>query len=674
VFTWFRFEWGCNLSETEKLSVEELIERYKQARKVRRKYAIKQFLKIKRGAVGVVILITLTTLSLMSSIIAPEPNEFKHAPLSKPAWLRVFDPYAIGDFNLSEINFDSSECIATGLEEAEIDVGKVYEEHNISAFPSLKFEGLYYDESDGKFDPGCGVIRITDITSEEVPEKGRAIISYNFKVKWDKDVVPYAVYFWFAHKFVIDLPPIMDETVEVGPYGAITLNVSYSGSVLPGTKFNFTIVDPEEGDVVRAIVKAGEETRLNKTVKWNAPLIEKINLSNDTKVIIKNLVDRKLKVSVTIEVASGNIYPTKFNIYLNLWNKYYDREMTPEELDAYLREFGVAAPKKELTDSGLLVFPEVSFAGDWVTFGYPSKTFLTAREVYQEPFFQKDNIIIVKIEANMTIMSSYANLRPVFGDKINISWYIDNMVIEIQDKYYGLMGTDKNGRDIFAMIVDGLKISLLVGFIATFANIAIGVTLGLVSGYVGGKTDEVVMRFVDFFMSIPGLPLLMVLSFVFYSMNVDPLIAIIVVLSIFGWAGMARTVRSQVLALRANIYVEAARASGASSFYIIRKHILPGVWPLVLMYLMTGVVGNILAEAGLSFLGILRPNWNSLGKMIQEAAGISAATGGGAGGLGMKAIHWVFFPGFILMLIGYAFYAIGDAYDELINPKRRKRF
>ena len=672
---------GSGMSTRQEISIEELVEKYRKARKVRRMYAIKAFFKIKRGAIGVGILVLLTALSLLSPWIAPEPNKFRHAPYSKPGWMKIFDPNAIGDFNLTEHSFTSQEEISESLDPSQVGIDKLYVHEDIEKIGTMTYNGLRLEEHDGYFDASCAVLEITDNTSLKPITVGKksvnATFGFNIKLKWDKNVPPYAAYLWFAHRFVIGIKPLLNETVRLtqGQKKTFRLDLSeYFNRSLSGVRIhiaNLSEFDPEKGDQLKLTIESGplKDTRILKK-----EFSEIYTISNYTEITVENLGRRAIEILVEITVESGQIYPLTMNLYLNLWNSDENREYTKDELREYLREFQIVPPEEELSDRGLLIHKDISRSSKWVTFGHPIRTYLTGREIYQEPFFQKDNIIIVKIEVSISINPLYAKLRRMFGKTIPIKWYIDNIVVEIQDKYYGLMGTDKDGADIFAKIVDGLKISLLVGFTATFANIAVGVTLGLVSGYMGGKIDEVIMRIVDFFMSIPGLPLLMVLAFVFYSMNVDPLIAIIVVLSIFGWAGMARTIRSQVLALRANIYVEAAKASGASSFYIIRKHILPGVWALCLLYLMVGVVGNILAEAGLSFLGILRPNWNSLGKMIQEAAGISAATGGGAAGLTMRAIHWIFFPGFVLMLIGFAFYAIGDAYDELINPKRRKRF
>jgi len=288
--------------------------------------------------------------------------------------------------------------------------------------------------------------------------------------------------------------------------------------------------------------------------------------------------------------------------------------------------------------------------------------------LYKNTLFTKNAEL--EIRFTLTFRVKDPNSRVAGG----VAVILDDIVLKADSHYYGVFGTDNYGRDIFAMVLAGLKISLFVGIVATIISIVIGGAVGLISGYFGGKIDEVLMRIVDFLMVMPGLPLLITLAFVFTQMGLRPLYALIIVLSIFGWAGMARVIRSQVLSLKTAIYVEAARAAGASSTWIIRKHILPGVWPLVMMYLMTGVVGNILSEAALSFLGVLTPDWPSIGRILQEASVQSVSSGAGVGGGGggaFMAWWWVVFPGLILTLIGLAFYMIGDALLKIFNPKMR---
>ncbi len=681
----------------EELNVEELMKKYREARKVRRKYAIKQFFKIKRGAFGFFIIVSFAILSVLSSIIASNPDEFRHAPLSRPAWLKWTDPNTLReDFVWYESSFETPDAIASNYTNiSEVEPGKVYATYNLTPIKSFRYGGLYhYDE--GCNTTGSASLVIYDDTSIELSSEdvmnqtvivennetvNKTVIynvtyALNLKIEWKEDVPPYIVYLRFAHKLEICMPTIYTYQATIGRSGSISKKFSLGPGISIPARLNISILNPEPGKEISVELSSGDLLITETTTDYI--YIKNLTLQGSLTYTIRNIGTRDLDVNITIwtNFPPEIIYPTKIDFMVNLWNKTANREMTREELKNYLEKFGVIPPEDELTQLGLIVHKDLSKASDWVEMGKITRLSLLARKIYYKPFFQQGNIIIIKLVASTKIQPTprFLQTRNHFTRTVKFKWSIDDINLEAQGKYYGIMGTDDLGRDIAYMIIDGLKISLLVGFVATMANIAIGVTLGLVSGYVGGKTDEIIMRICDFFMSIPGFPLLIVLAFIFYTINMDPLISIIIVLSIFGWAGMARTIRSQVLALRASTYVEAAKASGASSFYIIRKHILPGVWPLVLMYLMVGVVGNILAEASLSFLGVLRPTWHSLGKMIQEASGLTAATGGGGGGLSMDRFHWLFFPGLFLMLIGYAFYAIGDAYDELINPKRRKMF
>jgi len=649
------------------LSIQEIIARYKEVTKTRRRYAIKSFFRIKRGVLGLVILIVLTVLSLASPLIAKNPNARVHAELSKPAWMRVFDPNSFDDFYPLALSFNSeadfqSLLVLTG-----------------SGPSNLKYGGYSIIPS-GYLDYGSLAIHIID-DIEKPAVIGQLPVGVAFFFKWDHKKAPYRVYFDFAHRVDIKIPPFVNETISLAPGEEKVYNLTFKSDNVVFN--NLIVLSFEEKNLIQLVVKNDKGALIcSETLNQSSSFSIKMNTSYNYTIEIINLGEQAAHIDVLIKAQIESIYrASQAVIMMNLYNPMLHNIYSIDELLTYLQvEKKLNVPPQIVRDWGLMQHEGMTTRiGGWFSASSrsslqePPRTLL-APEVYLQAFFEKGNWIAVVIEVDFSVFafSDLAKLRQDLSGDVEIEWCIDNMVIQAQDQYYGLMGTDGEGADIFAKIIDGLKISLLVGFIATFANLLIGVSLGLVSGYIGGKVDEVIMRFVDFMMSIPILPFLLVLSFVFFQMNLDPLLAIIIVLSLLGWAGMARTIRSQVLALKASVYVEAARASGASPFYIVRKHILPGVWPLVLVYLMQGVVANILAEAGLSFLGVLKPNWNSLGKMIQEAAGVSAIGGGGGGGL--RNWHWVFFPGFILMLIGYAFYAISDAYDEIVNPKRRRRF
>jgi peptide/nickel transport system permease protein len=227
--------------------------------------------------------------------------------------------------------------------------------------------------------------------------------------------------------------------------------------------------------------------------------------------------------------------------------------------------------------------------------------------------------------------------------------------------YYGILGTTDKGSDAWSQLVYGTRISLYIGLIAASLSTAAGVAVGLISGYFGGKIDELIMRVVDFLLVIPRLPLLMVLA-AFLGPSVD---TIIIVIAVLGWTGTSRLIRSQVLAEKNKSYVEAARAIGATDTYIIFRHIMPNVTPLLFADITLGVVAAILTESALSFLGLTDPSEPSWGRMLADAQ-IGGAFGNGA--------WWVvIFPGLMITAISLAFTFIGHTLDQVLNPRLRER-
>ena len=177
------------------------------------------------------------------------------------------------------------------------------------------------------------------------------------------------------------------------------------------------------------------------------------------------------------------------------------------------------------------------------------------------------------------------------------------------------LGTDEQGRSVLDLVIQGSQISLLVGFLATAFSMLIGSLVGIVAGYVGGWIEVVLMRFTDWFLVIPFLPLAIVLVAILGR----GLFVIAFVIGITTWPGTARVVRAQVLTLKERPYVERARALGASNSQIVSRHILPNVFPLIFANTILVVAIAIYTEAVLSFLGLGDPFSISWGSILESA-------------------------------------------------------
>ncbi|MDR1731635.1 MAG: ABC transporter permease [Synergistaceae bacterium] len=232
-----------------------------------------------------------------------------------------------------------------------------------------------------------------------------------------------------------------------------------------------------------------------------------------------------------------------------------------------------------------------------------------------------------------------------------------DVFMKIEGGRWGLLGTDQRGRDVAALFVRGIRISLIVGIAATLIATLAGLSLGLLSGYAGGLTDALIMRAVDVLLSIPTLPILMVIA----GLWGKSLWNLVLILSIFSWMGTARTVRSLTLTLRDAPWVEGLRALGAKRNYILFRHLLPEALPLLLANIALGVPGAILAEAGLAFLGLSDPRLPSWGRMLHEAHTFGAFTNG--------AWWMILPPGLGISLICLIFMDIGRRLEERADPR-----
>jgi peptide/nickel transport system permease protein len=256
----------------------------------------------------------------------------------------------------------------------------------------------------------------------------------------------------------------------------------------------------------------------------------------------------------------------------------------------------------------------------------------------------------------MRVEISFKDTKSVTKDVPTVL-YIDDLNFKVYGNSYGLLGTDHEGRDIFSQLVIGARISLFVGLIAAIISVVIGLLVGLISGFAGGLVDELLMRITDALLVIPSLPLMIVMI----AVLTPSIWNLILVIGVLGWMGFARTIRSQTLSIKERAFVEAARASGAGEFHIIRQHVLPNVMSLVYVTLATYVPSAIVSEAALSWLGLFDPNVMSWGKMLHDAQNY------------VQLWWWVVPPGICIALVALSFILIGYAIDDILNPKLRER-
>lgn len=223
-----------------------------------------------------------------------------------------------------------------------------------------------------------------------------------------------------------------------------------------------------------------------------------------------------------------------------------------------------------------------------------------------------------------------------------------------------LMGRDQLGRDVTARIIYGTRVSMLVGLSVVTISSIIGIAVGAFAGYKGGWIDRIVSGFLfNVFLSFPGI-LLAIAMVAFLGPSLKNLI---IALSVIGWVGYARLMRAQVLKVREYDFVTATRALGASDLRILARHILPNSIQPLIVQASLGMAGAILAEAGMSFLGLGVPEpIPSWGKMIDDSREFW-----------FTAPHLFIFPGLMIALAVLAFNFIGDGLREKLDPRQRQR-
>jgi len=219
------------------------------------------------------------------------------------------------------------------------------------------------------------------------------------------------------------------------------------------------------------------------------------------------------------------------------------------------------------------------------------------------------------------------------------------------------MGTDDLGRDTLSRVIHGARVPLLVGFLATATSLALGILIGSLSGYFGGRTDTVLMRATEYVLVVPRF----FLALLVVAMLGTGIMKIVLVIGFLGWPEVARVVRAQFLSFREREFVLAARAIGASHAQVIFREILPNAIPPAVVVASILVARAILLEAGLSFLGLGDPNLISWGSLLSEAQERISAS-----------VWLAIFPGLAISLLVLCVNLFGDGINDVLNPKLRK--
>jgi len=231
-------------------------------------------------------------------------------------------------------------------------------------------------------------------------------------------------------------------------------------------------------------------------------------------------------------------------------------------------------------------------------------------------------------------------------------------------------GTDELGRDMLNLTVHGARISMTIGFLATLITILVGAVIGIVAGYVGGRTDAILIRLTDFFLVLPTFVLAIILAPIildgigpdaeFFGIRAT-LLVIVIVIGLTSWATTARIIRSQVLSVKERMFVDRARVIGSGPGRIMRRHIFPNVVNLIVAHTVLTFATAVFTETTLSFIGLgdpFQPSWGEI---------LNSAQSSGAPGLG--AWWYIAPPATCVVLVVLGFTLVGNALDDVLNPK-----
>jgi len=292
-----------------------------------------------------------------------------------------------------------------------------------------------------------------------------------------------------------------------------------------------------------------------------------------------------------------------------------------------------------------------------------NKEVLMDLELESRSLFQDAKVRFLKNKAAVfsLVVVAVIVLMVLFGHSLSaysyedIDW--DNMLVGPSFETGHYFGTDDLGRDIFVRTLQGGKISLMVGIMGALVAVFIGVIYGATAGFIGGRTDNIMMRFVDILASFPFM-FFVILLVTFFGRNIG---FIFVAIGMVSWLDIARIVRGQTLGLKEKEFIEAAHVSGTSNAKIVRKHIIPNVIGIVVVYATLLIPNMIIFESFLSFLGLgVQEPDTSWGALVNEGSKV------------MDIAFWqLIYPGLFLVVTLFCFNFVGDGLRDALDPKDR---